>query len=66
MRTTVTIDDELLAKAKRYADIQETSALVNRALKTLVEIEAARRLARLGGSEPDLVVPSRHRPDKDE
>ncbi|QJE71740.1 type II toxin-antitoxin system VapB family antitoxin [Aerophototrophica crusticola] len=66
MRTTVTIDDELLAKAKRYVDIQETSALLNKALKTLVELEASRRLARLGGSDPDLVVPPRRRPDDDE
>ena len=54
MRTTITLDDELLAKAQFYTGIREKSALVRFALKALVEREAARRLARLGGSEPDL------------
>jgi Arc/MetJ family transcription regulator len=54
MRTTVTLDDELLAKAEFYTGVKERSALIRHALKTLVEREAARRLARLGGSEPDL------------
>jgi Arc/MetJ family transcription regulator len=54
MRTTITLDDELVAKAQFYTGIREKSALVRYALKTLVEREAARRLARLGGSEPDL------------
>ena len=54
MRTTVTLDDELLAKAQSYTGIQEKSALIREALKRLIEREAARRLARLGGSMPDL------------
>ena len=54
MRTTVALDDELLAKAQAYTGIREKSALIREALKTLVEREAARRLARLGGSQPDL------------
>ena len=54
MRTTLALDDELLAKAELYTGIREKSALVREALKALVEREAARRLARLGGSEPDL------------
>ena len=54
MRTTVALDDELLAKAQAYTGIREKSALVREALKALVEREAARRLARLGGSQPDL------------
>ncbi len=59
MRTTVTLDDELVARAKRYTGIDETGALIRAALKALVEREAARRLARLGGTEPDLVAPPR-------
>jgi len=59
MRTTITLDDELLARAKHYTGVEETSALVREALKALVQREAARRLARLGGTEPDLVAPPR-------
>lgn len=54
MRTTLTLDDELLADAAELTGITEKSALVRAALKALIEREAARRLARLGGSEPDL------------
>jgi Arc/MetJ family transcription regulator len=61
MRTTITLDDELLAKAEFYTGIQEKTALVRAALKALVEREAARRLAWLGGSEPDLAPIRRRR-----
>ena len=54
MRTTITLDDELLADAKFYTGIIETAAVVREALRALVQREAARRLARLGGTEPDL------------
>ncbi|WP_119678886.1 type II toxin-antitoxin system VapB family antitoxin [Indioceanicola profundi] len=63
MRTTVTLDDELVAKARRYTEIQETSALLNKALKTLVELEASRRLALLGGSDPAATAAPRRRPE---
>jgi Arc/MetJ family transcription regulator len=62
VRTTLTLDDELVAKAQAYTGIREKSALVREALKKLVEREAARRLARLGGSQPDLKPISRRRP----
>jgi Arc/MetJ family transcription regulator len=62
MRTTVTLDDELLAKAQQYTGIQEKSALLQQALTTLVQIEAGRRLARLGGSDPEAKAPPRRRP----
>ena len=62
MRTTLVLDDELLAKARAFTGVEEKSALVREALKALVERESARRLARLGGSEPDLVAPPRRRP----
>jgi Arc/MetJ family transcription regulator len=61
MRTTVVLDDELVAKAEEYTGIREKSALIRAALRGLVEREAARRLARLGGSEPDLTGISRRR-----
>jgi Arc/MetJ family transcription regulator len=62
MRTTLALDDELLAKAQAFTGVKEKSALVREALKALVEREAARRLARMGGSEPKLKVPRRRRP----
>lgn len=65
MRTTLALDDELLADAEFYTGIREKSALVREALKALVEREAARRLARLGGSEPDLKpIPRRRQKPK--
>jgi Arc/MetJ family transcription regulator len=54
MRTTISLDDELMAKAQEYTGIRGKSALIRAALRALIEQEAARRLARLGGSEPDL------------
>jgi Arc/MetJ family transcription regulator len=64
MRTTLSLDDELLAKAQSYTGIRERSELVRQALKALVEREAARRLAQLGGSEPDLKPVPRRRPKR--
>jgi Arc/MetJ family transcription regulator len=54
MRATISLDDELMAKVQEYTGIREKSALIRAALRALIEREAARRLARLGGSEPDL------------
>jgi Arc/MetJ family transcription regulator len=62
MRTTVSLDDDLVAIAQQYTGIQERSALLRAALTALVEREAARRLARLGGSEPDAQDIPRRRP----
>jgi Arc/MetJ family transcription regulator len=61
MRTTLALDDELLAKAQAFTGLREKSALVREALKALVERESARRLARLGGSEPYLGPAPRRR-----
>ena len=61
MRTTLALDDELVAKAQAFTGLKEKSALVREALMALVERESARRLARLGGSEPDAAAPSRRR-----
>lgn len=62
MRTTIAIDDELFAKAQEFAGVSEKSAVVREALKAFVEREAARRLARMGGTEPSAKVPPRRRP----
>ena len=64
MRTTIVLDDELVARAQKYTGIQEKSALVRMALKRLVEHEAAQRLIKLGGSEPDLAPFVRRRRTK--
>ena len=61
MRTTIALDDELLAKARAFIGLKETSAVVREALKALIERESARRLAKLGGSEPQLHAPPRRR-----
>jgi len=61
MRTTITIDDELISEAQAFTGLQEKSALVREALKALIEREAARRLAKLGGSEPDAFAAPRRR-----
>jgi hypothetical protein len=60
MRTTFTIDDSLLDRARRLSGIQETTVLVRTGLEALIAREAAKRLAALGGCEPKLrVVPRR-------
>ena len=62
MRTTLALDDELVAKAQALSGLTEKSSLVREALKALIERESGRRLARLGGSEPGLKAPPRRRP----
>jgi Arc/MetJ family transcription regulator len=64
MRTTIALDDDLLAKAEALTGLKEKSALVREALKALVERESARRLARLGGTERKLAPIPRRRPAK--
>lgn len=54
MRTTLNIEDDLLAKAQRVSGLKERTAVVREGLKALIERESARRLARLGGTEPQL------------
>jgi len=62
MRTTVNLDDELLAKASSLTGYSERGTLLKEALKALVERETARRLAQLGGTEPKLDAAPRRRP----
>jgi Arc/MetJ family transcription regulator len=61
MRTTLALDDELVAKAQALTGVMEKSSLVREALKALIERESALRLARLGGSERGLKLPRRRR-----
>ncbi|MFH1345225.1 MAG: type II toxin-antitoxin system VapB family antitoxin [Pseudomonadota bacterium] len=61
MRVTLTLDDELIEKAKSFSGLQSTSALVEEALKQLIAREAGRRLALLGGTEPQAKAPPRRR-----
>ena len=62
MRTTLALDDDLVAQAQSLTGQTEKSSLVREALKALIERESARRLARLGGSERSLKTPPRRRP----
>jgi Arc/MetJ family transcription regulator len=61
MRTTLALDDDLLAEAQRLTGTMEKTALVRLALTALIERESARRLARLGGSEFALTEIPRRR-----
>jgi Arc/MetJ family transcription regulator len=54
MRTTVTLDDKLLKEAQALSGLQENGPLLKAALQALIYRESALRLARLGGSQPDL------------
>jgi len=54
MRTTLNIDDQLFEEAVRLTGVKEKTALLRESLKALIQRESARRLARLGGSEPQL------------
>ena len=60
MRTTLNLDDELLAQAQRLSGLTERTQLVREALLALVQRESAKRLAQLGGSQVDLqIIPRR-------
>jgi Arc/MetJ family transcription regulator len=61
MRTTINLDESLLEEAQRLTGVRERTALIHEGLRALIERESARRLARLGGSEPDLKPPPRRR-----
>ncbi|WP_112943698.1 MULTISPECIES: type II toxin-antitoxin system VapB family antitoxin [unclassified Rhizobium] len=65
MRTTVTLDDDLIKRAQEVTGITERSALLKEALTRLIQQEAARRLIMLGGSAPDLKAPPRRRWNED-
>jgi hypothetical protein len=62
MRSTLNIDDEMLRKAAALTGEKEKTALVRMGLEALIARESARRLARLGGTEPRLSSIRRRRP----
>ena len=61
MRTTINFDEALLAKAAKLMDSLDRPALVHEGLRALIERESAKRLARLGGSQPALKAVPRRR-----
>jgi Arc/MetJ family transcription regulator len=61
MRTTLNIDDELLAEARKFTGEKEKTALVHLGLRALIEREAGKRLARLGATMPKLRIAPRRR-----
>lgn len=61
MRTTLALDDELVATAQRLTGVNEKATLVREALKALIARESAIRLARLGGSDRQAKAPRRRR-----
>lgn len=61
MRTTITLDNRLLAEATKLTGVHGKTALVREALTALVERESARRLSSLGGTEPEITVAPRRR-----
>lgn len=61
MRTTLILDDALVERARRLTGLTQKTALVHAGLRALIEREAARRLAALGGTMPDLEAPPRRR-----
>lgn len=63
MRTTLALDDNLVQKASEFTGLTEKAALIREALKALIEREAARRLARLRGTQPELEDIPRRRPE---
>jgi len=54
MRTTVVLDDQKIAALREYTGIREKSALLDKALDAYLHQEASRRLAALGGTDPEL------------
>lgn len=63
MRTTLNIDDQTIAKAMNLTGVKEKTALVRMGLESLIARESAKRLAKLGGTEPNLTVPPRRKSD---
>jgi len=61
MRTTLNIEDTLIDKASKLTGIKEKTSLVRLGLEALIARESARRLAKLGGTEKDLIKIPRRR-----
>ena len=63
MRTTITLDDDLLEKAMRLTGIKDRTPLIRESLKAIIARESARRLALLGGSMPELQLTPCRQPE---
>lgn len=61
VRTTINLDERLIEEAQRLTGTTERTALIHDGLRALIARESAKRLARLGGSEPKLQRPRRRR-----
>jgi Arc/MetJ family transcription regulator len=61
MKTTLNIDDRLLAEARRLTRIEEKTALIHAGLEALIARASARRLAALGGSDSGAAPVRRRR-----
>lgn len=61
MRTTINLDDRLVEEAQRVTGTLERTALIHEGLRALIARESAKRLARLGGSDPKASAPRRRR-----
>jgi len=64
MRTTLNIDDRLMADATRLSGLREKTAVVHRGLEALIARESAKRLAAMGGSQKTLAAPRRRRANR--
>lgn len=62
MRTTINLDDDLIEQAQRVTGRTERTSLIHDGLRALIARESAKRLARLGGSDPRAKAPRRRRP----
>jgi Arc/MetJ family transcription regulator len=63
MRATLSIDDDILAEAKKFTGVHETPTLVRMALEALIQREAGKRLMAMGGSDPNAEAAPRRRPE---
>ncbi len=63
MRTTLNIDPARYDRARQLTGIPEKTALLNAGLDALIQLHSSRRLAALGGTEPDVTAPPRRRAD---
>ena len=64
MRTTLNLDDSLVAEAMRLTGLKEKTAVIHAGLEALIRRESASRLAALGGTDPKVQVPKRRRPPR--
>jgi Arc/MetJ family transcription regulator len=62
MRTTLDIDDELMAAARKAVGVESKTRVIEMGLQALIESAARQRLAALHGALPKAKAPPRRRP----